>query len=298
MGELYDIADARFARLVLPNAGLEVLGEGFRWTEGPVWFADHDMLLFSDIPNDRVLRWTEAGITEFLRPSGFANGHARDAQGRLISCSHQHRRLERREPDGTVTVLADQFRGRRLNSPNDVVVKSDGSIWFTDPHYGINTDYEGGKQQAERPAAVYRLAPDGELAVVADDFAGPNGLCFSPDEQRLYISETGRQFEADAAKFVRAFAVDGETLTGGERFCSVSPGYVDGLCADEDGNLWCSAGNGVHCFSPAGERLGAILTGDTVSNVAFGGRHRSRLFITGGTQLRAIYTNARGAVRP
>jgi len=298
MGGLYDIADPRFARLVLPNAGLEVLGAGFRWTEGPVWFADHEMLLFSDIPNDRVVRWTEAGVTVFLQPAGFANGHARDRDGRLISCSHHHRRLERREFDGRVTVLADEFEGRRLNAPNDVVVKADGSIWFTDPHYGINTDYEGGKQPAELPATVYRLGAEGGLSAVAADFAGPNGLCFSPDETRLYIAETGKQFEAEASKYVRVFEVDGARLRGGRHFCSVAVGNVDGLCADEDGNLWCSAGDGVHCFAPDGERLGAIITGDTVSNVAFGGRQRCRLFITGGTQLRAIYTNTRGAVRP
>jgi gluconolactonase len=296
--DLYDVADPRFLRLVLPNAGLEVLAEGCRWTEGPVWFADHEMLLFSDIPNDRVLRWTDAGVSEFVRPAGFMNGHARDAQGRLISCSHRHRRIERREWDGRVTVLADNFAGHRLNAPNDVVVHADGAIWFTDPHYGINTDYEGGKQMAELPAAVYRLGADSDLALVADDFAGPNGLCFSPDESRLYIAETGRQFDADAQKFVRVFDVDGKNLRGGEIFCRVPVGGVDGLCADEDGNLWCSAGDGVHCFSPDGARLGAIITGDTVSNVAFGGRARCRLFITGGTRLRAIYTNARGAVRP
>ncbi len=296
--DLYDIADPEFLRLVLPNAALEVLAEGCRWTEGPVWFADHEMLLFSDIPNDRVLRWTEAGVSEFLRPAGFMNGHARDAQGRLISCSHRHRRIERREWDGRVTVLADNFAGRRLNAPNDLVMHADGAIWFTDPHYGINTDYEGGKQVAELPAAVYRLGADGDLALVADDFAGPNGLCFSPDQTRLYIAETGRQFDAAAAKFVRVFDVDGKNLRGGGIFCRVPIGGVDGLCADEDGNLWCSAGNGVHCFSPDGARLGAIITGDTVSNVAFGGRARCRLFITGGTRLRAIYTNARGAVRP
>jgi gluconolactonase len=298
MSGIFDIADPRFVRLVLPNAGLEILGAGYRWTEGPVWFADHEMLLFSDIPNDRVMRWSEAGVAVFLHPAGFANGHARDRQGRLISCSHQHRHIERRELDGRVTVLADKFEGRRLNAPNDVAVKADGSIWFTDPHYGINTDYEGGKQHAERPAAVFRLGADGVLSVVADDFAGPNGLCFSPDEKRLYIAETGTQFVQDAPQYVRAFDVEGDRLAGGARFCSVSPGYVDGMCADEDGNLWCGAGDGVHCFAPSGARLGAIITGDTVSNVAFGGRDRCRLFMTGGTQLRAIYTNTRGAVRP
>jgi gluconolactonase len=176
----FEIDDPGFLACVLPNAPLVKLGEGFGWLEGPVWFADHDCLLFSDIPNDRILRWTErGGISVFREPSGFANGHARDRQGRLISCSHRHRCITRTELDGGITALADRFEGKRLNAPNDVVCRSDGSIWFSDPLYGISTDYEGGKQIAELPPALYRLDPaDGRLAIVADELAGPNGLAF------------------------------------------------------------------------------------------------------------------------
>ncbi len=298
---IYEACDPAFRGLVLSNASLEVLAGDFRWTEGPVWFADADHLLFSDIPNDRVLRWTEAGgLSVFQQPCGFSNGHARDRQGRLITCSHQRRCILRTELDGTVTVLADKFEGKRLNSPNDVVVHSDGGIWFSDPHYGINTDYEGGKQEAELPANVYRLDPaSGDLRVVADDFRGPNGLCFSPDERILYIAETGRQFEPGDPRHIRAFSVqEGTRLRGGGVFHTVSPGLADGFRCDTDGRLWSSAGDGVHCISPAGELLGKILTGCAVSNVAFGGRNRSRLFICASDRLMAIYTNVRGAAWP
>ncbi len=192
----FEICDPRFLACVLPNAPLEKLGEGYRWLEGPVWFADLNCLLFSDIPSDCILRWSETGgVSVFRQPSHFANGHTRDREGRLIGCSHRDRCITRTELDGCITVLADRYQGKRLNSPNDVVVKSDGSIWFSDPPYGIQTDYEGGKQVTELPANLYRLDPrSGELQVMADDFQGPNGLCFSPDERRLYVSETGLQF--------------------------------------------------------------------------------------------------------
>lgn len=291
----YCVCNPSFLQLILPNAELEVLGEGFRWVEGPVWFPDHEMLLFSDIPNNRVMRWVENSITVFREPAAFSNGHARDREGRLLSCSHQHRCITRTEHEGEVTVLADQYQGKRLNSPNDVVVKRDGSIWFTDPPYGINTDYEGGKQKSELPANVYRLSPeDGELSVVAEDFEGPNGLCFSPDERLLYVTESGRQFDPEAVQHIRVFEVLGESLRGGEVFHKVEPGFADGICCDENGNIWSSAGDGVHCISHTGKLLGKILTGGTVSNLTFGGRNRSRLFICAGTRLLAIYTNTRG----
>lgn len=297
---LYEIADPRFLRLVLPNAQLEILGEGFRWLEGPVWFADTNMLLFSDIPNNRVMRWTEAGASVFESPSDFANGHARDRQGRLISCRHHARCITRTELDGEVTVLAARYAGKRLNSPNDVVVKSDGSIWFTDPPYGINTDYEGGKQVAELPASVYRLEPEtGGLEIAADDFTGPNGLCFSPDETRLYITESGEQFTEHPEQHIRVLEIgDGGVAKRSKVFYKVEPGFADGICCDEAGNIWSSAGDGVHCISPEAELLGKILVHKTVSNLTFGGRHRSRLFICAGTTLYAIYTNTRGAIRP
>jgi gluconolactonase len=293
--------DPRFARLVLPNAQLEVLAEGFRWLEGPVWFADAQMLLFSDIPNNRVMRWVEGGVSVFRAPSHFANGHARDGQGRLISCSHQSRCISRTELDGSITILAERYQGRRLNAPNDVTVKRDGTIWFTDPHYGINTDYEGGKQTPELPANVFRLDPaTRELTVVADDFAGPNGLAFSPDEQRLYICESGQQFDAAPERHIRVFDVagDGSGLTGGRVFHKIEPGFADGIACDADENIWSSAGDGVHCIARDGTLLGKIFTGGTVSNIAFGGHCNSRLFICAGTRLCAIYTNTRGVAWP
>lgn len=298
----FDIVDPTFRAFVLPNAPLERLAGGFRWLEGPVWFADHDSLLVSDIPNDRIMRWTErGGLSVFRQPSGFANGHTRDREGRLIGCSHRQRCVTRTELDGTVTILADRHLGRRLNSPNDVVVKSDGTIWFSDPPYGINTDYEGGRQAPELPAAVYRLDPaDGTLDVVADDFRGPNGLCFSPDERHLYIAETGLQFDADPTQHIRVFDTldGGRRLRGGDIFHKVSPGAADGFRCDDDGNIWSSAADGVHCIDPSGALLGKILVPSTVSNLTFGGRNRSRLFICAGETLYAIYVNKRGAQRP
>ena len=294
-----EIIDPRFRAMVLPNAPLERLADGFRWLEGPVWFADHDCLLFSDIPNNRVLRWSEhGGVSVFREPSDFENGHTRDGQGRLIACSHHGRCITRTELDGRVPVLADRFEGRRLNSPNDVVVKSDGTIWFTDPPYGIQTDYEGGKQRSALPANVYCLRPDdGALHVVADDFQGPNGLCFSPDEKRLYIAETGLQFAADPEQVIRVFDVVPERarLSNGRVFAAT---HADGMRCDEHGNLWIATADGVHCFDPDGVLLGRIKVPSRVSNLCFGGRHRSRLFLCASQTLFAIYTNCRGAQRP
>jgi gluconolactonase len=295
------ICNERFRAMVLPNAPLETLGQGYRWLEGPVWFADHDCLYVRDIPHDRILRWSEdGGVSVFRKPSGFANGHARDRQGRLLGCSHSGRCITRTELDGTVTVLASHYRGKRLNSPNDIVCKSDGTIWFSDPQYGINTDYEGGKQQAELPPALYRFDPaTGDLAIAADDFEGPNGLAFSPDESILYVAESGRQFDAEPRQYIRLFNVGGNNhLTGGVHFHKVLPGFADGFRADEQGNIWSSAADGVHCISPDGELLGKIITPSPVSNLTFGGRNRSRLFICASHTLIAIYTNVRGCVLP
>jgi gluconolactonase len=299
--DLYRHEDPRFVRLVLQNAWLEKLGEGFRWLEGPVWFADHEMLLFSDIPNNRIMRWVEGGVSVFREPSDFANGHTRDRQGRLVGCSHHGRSITRTEIDGNITILADRYQGKRLNSPNDVVVKSDGSVWFTDPHYGINTDYEGGKQTPELAPSLYRLEPEtGILDVVADDVSGPNGLCFSPDEARLYVTESGGQFDEKPERHIRVFdlAADGKSLRNGRFFHKVQPGFADGIRCDETGNIWSSAGDGVHCISSEGKLLGRVMINATVSNIAFGGRNRSRLFICAGTTLYAVYTNTRGAMRP
>jgi gluconolactonase len=297
-----DVIDPGFSALVLPNAPLEILGTGFGWLEGPVWFADANQLLVSDVPNDRILRWSEdRGMGVFRAPSGFANGHARDRQGRLVGCSHLHRCITRTELDGRVTILAERFEGRRLNSPNDIAVHPDGGIWFTDPLYGISTDYEGGRQISELPPRLYRFDPwDGALRVVADDFVGPNGLCFSPDGCLLYVAETGAPFaRQDAARCIRVFDVmDGRHLRNGREFHRVNPGYADGLRADEDGRLWTSAADGVHCVAQDGTLLGKILTGVTVANLTFGGRNRSRLFICASHSLMAIYTNVRGVGLP
>lgn len=297
----YEIHDDRFRAMVLGNAPLETLGEGFAWLEGPVWFADHDCLYVSDLPGNRILRWSEAGgVSVFRAPAGFPNGHARDRQGRLLGCSHRDRCVTRTELDGSVTVLASHYDGKRLNAPNDIVCRSDGTIWFSDPLYGIQTDYEGGKQTPELPPTLYRLNPDkGALSIAADDFEGPNGLAFSPDERLLYVAETGDQFAAEPRRFIRRFAVgDGGKLSGGERFHAVEPGYADGFRIDGDGNLWAGAADGVHCIAPDGTLLGKILTPSPVANLCFGGRHRSRLFLCASQSLMAIYTNVRGCIRP
>jgi gluconolactonase len=300
--EDFEILDPRFRAYVLPNAPLVKLGEGFAWLEGPVWFADQDCLLFSDLPNNRIMRWTpDGGISVFRRPSGFANGHTRDRQGRLVGCSHRHRCITRTELDGEITVLVDRYRGKRLNSPNDVICASDGAIWFSDPHYGINTDYEGGKQTPELPPTLYRFDPrDGSLAIMADDFDGPNGLAFSPDERWLYVAESGAQFVADPVRHIRVFDVldGGERLSRGRIFYKITPGFADGFRVDVDGNLWSSAADGVHCIAPDGTKLGAIKTPFLVSNLCFGGRNRSQLFICASHTLYAIYTNQRGAQGP
>ena len=293
--------DPIFATYVLGNAPLEKLGGGFRWIEGPVWFGDMDMLIFSDLPNDRMMRWSEAdGVQPFRQPSHFANGNARDRQGRLVTCSHRHRHISRLEHDGTVTVLVDRFEGKRLNAPNDIIVKSDETIWFTDPHYGLQTDYEGGRQQAEIPPTVFRFDPrNGDLRVVADDFNEPNGLCFSPDESKLYIAETGRLFAHEPEQYIRVFDVtDDGGLANGRIFHKVTPGFADGFAADEHGNIWSSAADGVHCIGPHGDLLGKIKVPSLTSNLTFGDRFRSRLFICASHDLYSIFLNVRGATWP
>lgn len=297
----FDIRDPRFRHYIVDNAPLEALAGGFRWIEGLVWMGDAGCLLFQDLPRDRTMRWIEdAGVSVYRQPSGYANGQTRDRQGRLVSCSHRERCLFRTELDGSVTRLVESFEGRRLNSPNDVTVKSDGSIWFTDPLYGIQSDYEGGRQHSERPAAIYRLDPErNELRIVADDFEGPNGLAFSPDETRLYIAETGDQRAAQPRQWIRVFDVAARgRLSGGEIFHKIEPGYADGMCVDEEGNLWSSAADGVHCIDPSGKLLGKILVPYRVSNLTFGGPLKNRLFIGGSHTLYAIFLNRRGVRWP
>jgi gluconolactonase len=297
-----EIVDKRFHAMTLGNAWLEKLHGGMLWAEGPVYFADGDFLLWSDIPNNRILQWAEGlGVRVFRHTSNNSNGNTRDREGRLVTCEHGTRRVTRTEPDGTVTVLADRYRGKRLNSPNDAVVKSDGTIWFTDPPYGIMSDYEGGKTGSELGKCyVFRLDPrSGELAIVADDFVKPNGIAFSPDESILYIADTGASHDPEGPHHIRAFAVrDGARLAEGRLFAEITPGLADGFRIDSDGNVWTSAGDGVHCFSPQGELLGKIKVPEVVSNVAFGGPKRNRLFITATTSLYAIYVAQTGVQRP
>jgi len=298
----FEILDPKHGNLVPGNSFLEKLWTGARWTEGPVYFSDLDCLLFSDIPNDRMLRWSEgAPVTVFRSPSNNANGNTRDRQGRLITCEHGSRRVTRTELDGTITVLADSYRGKRLNSPNDVVVKSDGTIWFSDPPYGILTDYEGHKSAQEQDRCyVFRLDPStGTLTAVADDFERPNGIAFSPDESILYVSDTSHTDRPGGPPHIRAFTVkDGKTLSGGRVFADMRHGRSDGFRLDTDGNVWTSAGAGVHCYTPAGDLVVRIPIPEAVSNVAFGGPKRNRLFITGFTSLYSIFLGANGAQRP
>lgn len=296
----FEAEEAIFSTFVLGNAPLKKLAGGFDWVEGPVWFGDHECLLFSDIPNNRILRWSPvSGISTYRKPSNFSNGHTRDREGRLVSCEHGTRRVTRTEHDGTITIIADRFDGKRLNSPNDVIVASDGAIWFSDPHYGISTDYEGTRSTQELPCNVYRVDPrSAEIRAVLTDIQCPNGLAFSPDEKRLYVADTGRMFSEDP-RHIRAFDVnDNWKLSGGEIFHVISPGCADGMRVDSMGNLWSSAGDGVHCIAPDGRRLGKILVPETVSNICFGGRQGHRLFITASTSIYAVSLAIRGHIRP
>ena len=296
----FQIIDPAFGRYVLGNAPPKRLATGFDWVEGPVWFGDADCLLFSDIPNNKVMRWSpQTGISVYRAPSQFANGHTRDRLGRLISCQHGNRCVTRTEHDGSLTVLADSFDGKPLNSPNDVVVKSDGSIWFTDPHYGIMTNYEGYVAPQENPCVVYRLRPDtGGLQVMVDSLNCPNGLAFSPDESRLYVADTGRMFSSDRqAIHVFDCAPDG-SLSNARHFHTISPGCADGIRVDSDGNLWSSAADGVHCIAPDGQLMGKILLPELVSNLCFGGSAKHELYVTATTSIYKITLNRKGVQFP
>jgi gluconolactonase len=293
----FEIHDPAFGAFVIGNAPVKRLATGFDWAEGPVWFGDHQCLLFSDIPSNRILRWSEDGLTTFRAPANYTNGHTRDHQGRLISCEHGTRRVTRTEWDGTITTLADSFGGKPLNSPNDVIVARDGAIWFTDPHYGIMTDYEGFKSPQQLPCQVYRINPTGHIEAVITDMACPNGLAFSPDETRLYVADTGRMHSADP-QHIKVFDMVAGRPVNGRIFHTISPGCADGIRVDSDGNLWSSAGDGVHCIAPDGRLLGEILVPEVVSNICFGGRAKHRLFITATTSLYSVILNRKGVQTP
>jgi gluconolactonase len=292
------VLDPRFERYRIDSAAVERLATGFRWTEGPVWFGDHRCLLFSDIPNNRILRWDEqTGRTSVFRaPSSFANGAARDRSGRLVSCEHLTRRVTRTEHDGRVTVLADSVDGKPLNAPNDVVVSADGAVWFTDPGYGIKSDYEGDRAEPELPTRVYRIDPDGgTVETVVESLERPNGLCFSPDAGLLYVVDSGA-----SPPTIEVF--DSSTGRPGHQrtFAEMGPGTADGIRCDVDGNLWAAAGgggdgyDGVHVFAPDGTRIGQVVLPEQCANLCFGGRRNNRLFMTASQSVYSLYVNATG----
>lgn len=299
---LYEHFDSKFKRMVNGAAKLETLFDDCRWAEGPVWFGDGGYLLWSDIPNDRILRWIPGiGVDVFRTPAGNTNGHTRDREGRLVSCSHGNRRVERTEHDGTITVLADSYEGKRLNSPNDVVVKSDGTIWFTDPAYGIDSDYEGHKSpQEQKGCFVYCLDPKtGKLKAVITDMDRPNGLAFSPDESILYVADSAASFTPDRPHHLKSFKMGaGNKLTGGKVFVDIKPGIPDGFRIDTDGNIWCTAEKSVQIYSPAGTMIARINTPKTPANVTFGGPKNNWLFIAATDAVHLLHTNANGARRP
>ncbi len=294
--------DPRFDKYWIKLAAVERLYTGCRWAEGPVWFGDGRYLLWSDIPNNRVLRWEEetGAVSVFRRPSDYANGNTRDRAGRLVTCEHGGRRITRTEYDGSITVLADRFQGKRLNSPNDVVVRSDGSVWFTDPVFGILGDYEGYPAQPELGQHVYRVdGATGEVSLLADDVLGPNGLCFSPDEKTFYLVES----RGVPNRRILAYDVspDGRAIDNRRVLIDAGPGTPDGMRCDVDGNLWCGWGmgsaelDGVMVFAPDGAPIGRIALPERCANVCFGGARRNRLFMAAAQSVYALYVNTRGA---
>lgn len=291
------IHDPRFRALIIGHAKLEHLWTGARWSEGPAYFPAGRYLVWSDIPNDRMMRFdeTDGSVSVFRQPSNNSNGNTVDGQGRLITCEHLSRRVTRTEHDGSISVLADSFEGKRLNSPNDIVVKSDGSIWFTDPAYGIDSDYEGVRAAQELDACyLFRLAPKtGEITRMLDDRDRPNGLAFSPDESLLYVADTG----SNVAPTIHAYPVgkDGKSLGAPNLFATCPDGKFDGFRVDVDGNIWTSGGKSVLCYAPDGTLIGTIPVGEIVANVCFGGPRRNRLYICGQTSLYSLFVKTSGA---
>jgi gluconolactonase len=294
------IIDQSFARYRLNLAAVERIAHGFRWSEGPVWFGDGRYLLWSDIPNNRIMKWEEetGAVSIFRRPSNFANGNTRDRQGRLVTCEHGGRGVTRTEYDGTISVIADDFEGKPLNSPNDVVVKSDDSIWFTDPPFGLLGYYEGYLAKQELPMNVYRVdGQSGEMTVVEGEVARPNGLCFSPDESTLYLVESGT-----TPRNIYAYdVVGGRKLSNKRKFIDVGPGTPDGMRCDVDGNLWMGWGmgnaalDGVNIYNPDGKLIGRINLPERCANLCFGGTYRNRLFMAAAKSVYALYVNTQGA---
>jgi len=300
----FEVLDRRFRRLILDNVHVEKLWTGARWAEGPAYFPAGRYLVWSDIPNNRMLRFddTDGSVSVFRQPSNHTNGHTVDREGRLVSCEHQQRCVSRTEHDGSRTVLVSRYHGKRFNSPNDVVVRSDGSVWFTDPSYGIDSEYEGDAALSEIGASqVYRFDPaSGEINAVATDFVQPNGLAFSPEETLLYVADTGVSHIEKGPRHIRRFDVagDGRTVSGGGVFATCPVGVFDGFRVDAGGHIWTSAGDGVYCYHPDGTLLGKVRLGEVVANVCFGGLKRNRLFVCATTSLYAVYLNTRGALRP
>jgi gluconolactonase len=289
--------DNRFRRYIVGNTSIKRVYTGTLWSEGPAWNGVGRYLVWSDIPNNRQMRWTEEDgrVTVFRNPSGYSNGNTFDFQGRQLSCEHGGRRVVRYEYDGTVTTIADKFEGKRLNSPNDIAVHPDGGIWFSDPSYGINGNYEGFRADKEVKEAVYRVDPKtGQMDKITDEMGGPNGVCFSPDYKKVYIADTGPGRE------VRVWDVDGKTVRNGKRFVQLStpggmPAAADGMRCDVDGNLWCGARPGVQIVAPGGEPIGIIRLPENCANVCFGGTKRNRLFMAASQSLYVVYVLTTGA---
>ena len=299
--------EARFNSFFPAGASLTKLATGFKWAEGAVWFGEFNELRFSDIPNNRIMRWSPVGgLSTFRQPSQRTNGHTRDLEGNMISCEHGGRCVSRTTLDGRYEMIVSHWNGKRFNSPNDVVVKSDGTIWFTDPPYGIISDYEGIKSESEIGRnQVYRFDPaNGEVTVVADDFDRPNGLAFSPDESEIYIADSGHArgggvFDDKYPRHVRVLkVVEGKKLGKSRVLAEIMPKVPDGLRVDTEGLVWISSGDGIHCYTPSGDRLGRVLVPETCANLTFGGYGKSRMFICGDSSIYAIETARVGAQRP
>ncbi len=299
-GTGFEVIEKEFESCFIGHARVERLWTGARWTEGPAWFAAGRYLVWSDIPNNRMMRWddTDDSVSVFREPANNSNGHTVDWQGRLVSCEHLTRRVTRTEHDGSITVLADAWEGKRLNSPNDVVVRSDGSIWFTDPSYGIMMDYEGERAESEIGAChVFRVDPDTrKVTAVATDFVKPNGLAFSSDGETLFVADTGGTHTPGGPAHIRKFSVsdDGKALSGGNVIAECTNGFFDGFRLDRDGRIWSSAADGVHCINSQGALIGKVHIPEIVSNVCFGGAKLNRLFVTATSSLYSVFLNVNG----